>query len=371
MLRNDEHWLSIADAFNAAAVGSGSWLDALDGLARATGSRAGELIGLGSAHTVPFNWVTDLDQDWLDDFINIDGGNPAVNPFVRAGSQIPVLKVLASGDFLTREERRSNMFIAEHANRFDVPHICLTPLLKTDNMLVGMAVMRSSRQGEIGDAQRAVFTSIAPHVRAAVRTQMALEHQGALLVAGALEALSLTVFVCDALGIVKAMTPAAEAMVTAGSILRFKQGVLATSNFAETQALNKAIDAAAGGLLKPGAPLAGTVVVQSENNKPLLLDILPMPRRDYAFCFDARALVVVRGAQTDCGRMKDLLRMVYSLTEAEADIALLLAEGHSPEAIAVARNTTIGTTRMQIKAIYAKLGVHRQSELVSRLGQLR
>lgn len=371
MLRSDEHWLSVADAFNAAAVGSGNWLDALDGLARATGSCAGQLIGLGSAHAVPFNWAAGLGSDWGEDFIANGGSNPAINPYVRMGSDGPVLEVRASCDYVTRKERRTNQFLNEFAHRYDTPYICLTPLVKEDNMLVGMAVMRSSRQGEISDAQRAVFASIAPHVRAAVRTQMALEHQGALLVAGVLEVLSLTVFVCDALGIVKAMTPAAEAMLSSGDALRLKQGVLATANLAETQTLNKAIDAATAGLLKPGAPLAGTVVVQSENNKPLLLDILPMPRRECAFGFDARALVVVRGAQTDCGRMKGLLRMVYSLTEAEADIALLLAEGHSPEAISVARNTTIGTTRMQIKAIYAKLDVHRQSELVSRLSQLR
>lgn len=171
---------------------------------------------------------------------------------------------------------------------------------------------------------------------------------------------------------VKAMTPTAEAMLSSGNALRLKQGVLATSNLAETQTLNRAIDAATGGLLKPGAPLAGTVVVQGDNNKPLLLDVLPMPCREYAFGFDApRALVVVRGAQSGCGRMKGLLRMVYRLTEAEADVALWLAEGHSPEAIAVARNTSIGTARMQIKAIYAKLDVHRQSELVFRLNQLR
>jgi DNA-binding CsgD family transcriptional regulator len=371
VLQSDENWLSVADAFNAAAVGAGSWLEALDALARATGSRAGELIGLGSEHTVPFNWVSGLGRDWLEDFIAIGGGNPEINPFVREGSRVPVLEVLASCDIVNREERRNSMFLNEHAVLHDVPHVCLTPLLKEDDMLVGMAVLRSAREGEINDEQRAVFTSLAAHVRAAVKTQIALEHQGSLLVAGALEALSLTVFVCDALGMVKAMTPVAETMASAGNPLRLKHGQLGTENPAETQALTKAINAAACGLLKPCAPLAGTVIVQGRNSTPLVLDVLPMPRREYTFGFDARALVVVRSAQCNPQRMKALLQMVYRLTEAEADVALWLAEGHSPETIAAARNTTIGTTRMQMKAIYAKLGVHRQSELVSRLGQLR
>lgn len=188
MIQCDENWLSVADAFHAAALGAGSWLDALSGLAAATGSRSGELIGLGSGHTVPFNWVTDLGQDWEEEFVAIGGGDPAANPFVRAGAQATALKVLTSADFVTPKERRSNYFLADFARRHDMPYICLTPLIKESGMLVGLAVLRSARQGEIGARERAVFTSLAPHMRSAVKTQMALEHQGALLVAGAMEA---------------------------------------------------------------------------------------------------------------------------------------------------------------------------------------
>lgn len=370
MLQHDEDWLAVADAFNAAAVGAGSWLDALSGLARATGSRGGQLVGFGSESAVPFNWVTGVGKEWGEDFLAHNGTDPSINPNVRAGASVAPLKVLATADYISREQRRASAFLQEFAILHDTPYICLTPLIKDQTTHIGVAVLRSHKQGEITAPQRAVFASLAPHVRAAVKTQMALGHQGAQLVASALEALSLTVFVCDGLGMVRAMTPAAEALAGAGRPLRLKHGLLGTANAAETQALTNAIGAASGGLIRPGAPLANTIIVQG-GGKPMVLDVLPMPRREHAFSFEARALVVVRGGQCNPQRMKGLLQMVYRLTEAEADVALWLAEGHSPEAIAAARNTTTGTTRMQIKAIYAKLDVHRQSELVSRLGQLR
>lgn len=370
MLQHDEDWLAIADAFNAAAVGAGSWLDALSGLARATGSRGGQLVGFGSEKAMPFNWATGVGKEWGDDFLAHGGTDPSINPNVRAGASVAPLKVLASADYVSHEQRRGCAFLQDFAHVHDTPYICLTPLIKDQTTHIGLAVLRSHRQGEITARQRALFSTIAPHVRAAVKTQMALEHQGALLVAGALEALSLTVFVCDGLGMVKAMTPSAESLAQANGPLRLKHGLLGTASAAETQALTRAIGAASGGLVRPGAPLANTVIVQG-GGKPMVLDILPMPRREHALGFEARALVVVRGGQCNPQRMKGLLQMVYRLTEAEADVALWLAEGRTPEAIAAARNTTVGTTRMQIKAIYAKLGVHRQSELVSRLGQLR
>lgn len=167
-------WLAVADACNAAALGSGSWLDALDRLAKITGSRVGQMIGFGSQNTVPFNWATELGPDYYEDFIAVGGGDPAINPLIRKGAELQVLNVAASGDFITQQERRTNPLIAEHAIRHDIPHVCLTPLIKEDGVMVGLAVFRSSRQGEIDDQQRALFASIAPYVRMAVKTQMAL-----------------------------------------------------------------------------------------------------------------------------------------------------------------------------------------------------
>lgn len=370
MRATDDDWLAVADAFSGAAV-DGSWLDALTALAAAANSRAGELIGLGSENTVPFNWANDLGPDWAEDFLAFGGGNPRTNPFVRAGTNAPVLKVLASAEFVTPEERRSNPFIAVHARRHDIPHICLTPLIKETNGLVGLAVIRSANQGEINAQDRAIFASIAPHVRAAVRTQIAIEHQGAALMAGALEAMSLTVFICDRFGLVKAMTPSAERLVSALSALRLRQGALTSASSAETQALDEAIKTAARGLERPGAPLSKTIFIRNKPAQPLVLDVLPIPRRNFAFGFDPRVLVVVRGSQPDPDRMQLLLRAAYGLTAAEADVTLRLVEGLTPDAIASARTSSLGTVRAQIRSIYDKLEVHRFSELVARLNGLR
>jgi DNA-binding CsgD family transcriptional regulator len=58
------------------------------------------------------------------------------------------------------------------------------------------------------------------------------------------------------------------------------------------------------------------------------------------------------------------------MTTAETEIALQLAQGKPPEAIAKQRNVSVGTVRAQIKALLAKAGVSRQVELVARLNQL-
>lgn len=364
----DEQWLSLVDAFSSAAL-NGGWLDALSALSTATGSRSGELIGLGSDNAVAFNWVTDLSPEYAEDFVSLDGGNPAVNPFVREGCQLRELQVLASQDFVSPEDTRKNPFLIHQAKYHDISHICLSNLLKNDAMLIGLAVMRSVKQGPISPRQRGLFTSIVPHVRAAVRTQITLEHQGAKLVAGSLEAMTLAGFVCDRYGLVKAMTPAAEQLVAART-LRVRRGVLGTGQVHENQEIKAAIGRAIGGLSYAGMPTASSVVVGKGMARPMVLEICPMPSQDFAFGFAPRAVVVVRGAPSDIDHMRRQMAQAYGLTAAETDVALRLLKGQTPDAIAQCREARIGTVRAQIRSIYEKFDVSRFSEFAAKFNQV-
>jgi len=69
-------------------------------------------------------------------------------------------------------------------------------------------------------------------------------------------------------------------------------------------------------------------------------------------------------------RRATLLSALYRLTAAEVSIAQMLAVGNSADDIAAHRGASVGTVRFQIKAILAKCGVKRQTELVALLNQL-
>lgn len=371
MIRSDEQWLTLADALQTAAVTGTGWDSALHSLAHATGSRCGQLIGLGSANTVPFNWVTDLGPQWAEEFIADGGADPAINPIVRFGASIPELKIAASGEFITPEERRRNPFLVGHMRRYDIHHVCLTPLVREEGMLIGLAVLRSKRQGEISRRERTVFASIAPHVRAAVRTQIALEHQGAKLLAGAMEALSIPAFVCDANGRVRALTPAAEALVTNHSGLRLKEGRLRALRPDDDTMLSRAIDRAVAGLRRPGPPATQTVVVHGAfGAQPVALEVVALPSAPFQFGFVPRVLVIAPRREDSSKRRAAILRAAYGLTPAETEVALQLAAGNTAERISADRNVALGTVRVQIKAIQRKLNVRRQVELVAAINKL-
>ena len=102
-------------------------------------------------------------------------------------------------------------------------------------------MLRSEREGHISTEQRDVFASFAPHVRAAVRMQIALEGNGATLIRGALETLSIPAFVCGRSGAVQAFTSSAEEIRRSEHGLSLRNGFLHASRDDEDKGLNDAI----------------------------------------------------------------------------------------------------------------------------------
>jgi DNA-binding CsgD family transcriptional regulator len=372
MIRDDEHWLAVTDAFHSAAIEGHGWYDALDGLAEATGSRIGELISIGVDSAVHLNLMTNVEPGFHEAFVEAGGGDPAINPRVSAGWKAPILQVLAESDFITPDEHKRHPHYQEFARPWGIPYICLTTLERRANGLIGLAVGRTHEQGHINPQERRAFASIAPHVRSAVRTHVALEGQGDALLAGAMDALSIPAFVCDHRGFVRKLTPAAEQLVASGGGLQLKQGRLHATHGADAKALSDALDAAAMDRERAGAPFAKVIVVRREEKDPapIVLDVIALPNLQFEFTFAPRLLILVRGAANHENRRSGILKSVYGMTAAETEIALQLSQGKTAEAIAESRNVGVGTVRAQIKTLLAKAGTSRQVELVARLNQL-
>jgi DNA-binding NarL/FixJ family response regulator len=372
MLANDDRTIAIADAFHAAALDSAGWYPALEQLAQATGSRGGELICLGKQASLPLHIMTNVDPAIDQAFLECGGGHPDINPRVGAGMKAPALKVLAESDFMTPEEHARHPHYQEFARPWDIPFICLATLDRTENLLVGLAVVRSQKEGHISPEQRAVFASLAPHVRAAVRTQMALENNASSLLAGAMEALSIAAFICDGSGRVRAMSPQAEQLVSAQRGLQLRLGRLTADQSADYHVLQEAIEAASMSGFKDPKFIHRTVTLRGKqvHDAPMVLDVFALPKREYDLNFSPRVLVVARGTRRASERKSEILRTLYSLTSAEADIAIQVGSGRTAEAIAAVRGVSVGTVRAQLKTIMGKMGVRRQIELAARLTEI-
>jgi DNA-binding NarL/FixJ family response regulator len=163
-------------------------------------------------------------------------------------------------------------FYQEVLRPYDIPYICMTTVARSQGTFFGLCAVRSHREGPISERQKEIFASLAPHIRSAVRSQIALQGQGAAIVSAAMDALSIP--------------------------------------------------------------------------------------------------VVARGPHVSAARRAAVLSTFYALTPAEIEIAQALVDGKSANDMADARAVSVGTVRVQLKTIMAKLGVSRQVEVLKRLSQL-
>jgi DNA-binding CsgD family transcriptional regulator len=195
---------------------------------------------------------------------------------------------------------------------------------------------------------------------------MLLQSEAAALVAGAMEALSLAVFVCDSGGRVRAMSANAEALLAGGEHLRLKDRRLEAIGDADTRALAAMVQGAAfAQQLAPCRPPTVLVLRSKSGRDPLLLEVSSVPGAIHNFGFGVAALVIARGSRRVERRSAQLASALYGLTQAEAAVAADLVDGLSPAAIAQRAGVSLHTIRTHIKRILEKADVHSQVEFVS------
>lgn len=364
-------FLRLTDAFAGAALQPDLWIEALRGLADATGSARAELVGVGAGAT-PFNWLTDLDdRQWLE-FLAITGADPLANYRVAAAMRAQPLSVVHETHYEAVNAGRAADDYIDFCHRWDMPHGCQATLTQRPDFMIGLSVLKSERDGRTTAAQRALFGALQIHARAAVRTQMAIESQGHLLVSGAFETMGAAAFILDGAGLVRGLTPSAEAIVTRDDRLTLRASRLHAVTPADDTALQAAISKISRSR-SPPVPASPIVVLRPSlpGQEPLVLEVLALPTREWTFGFEPRAIVVARRPERARREVVALLMQSFALTPGEAEVAEQLSRGLSREEVAANRRAAVATVRVQIKSIFRKLDVTRERELAARVNRLR
>lgn len=353
--------------FGEAAIDAQAWRPAIRALASATGSSQGQLIILGGPAMAPAN-LCEMPDCIESELLSFDGYSPAVNFRVAAADRAKTMQTVWERDYdRVRPHLRSGDY-DDFVHRWDHPLGCQTTLIREADMLVGLALLRSARDGRTTEADRALFGIVAPHVRAAVRTQLALGRRDAQLLSAGLEATTAAAFICDAVGNVTSLTARAEAMLADDSMLVLRGRRLAMKGPADHARLEAALERALRYDVVSLTDPQQTLVFRGAA-APVVVQIDALPALEPRLALSPRVLVVVRSAS---GRAPDaaVLRQAFGLSPSEALIALELYAGRSREEIAAARGAAVGTVRQQVKTVLHKAGVSREADLLMAIRRL-
>jgi DNA-binding CsgD family transcriptional regulator len=102
-------------------------------------------------------------------------------------------------------------------------------------------------------------------------------------------------------------------------------------------------------------------VARASGRPPLALLVAPSSAREAS----GAAAVVVRAMGAEADVPPQLLIDLFDLTPAEARVAAELVKGRAPQEIADGVSVSLNTIRNQLQHAYRKIGVSRQSALVT------
>jgi DNA-binding CsgD family transcriptional regulator len=122
------------------------------------------------------------------------------------------------------------------------------------------------------------------------------------------------------------------------------------------------------------SPLPPPVLLRPTRNVTLVFEAVPLPSALRHFHSDAAAILVVRLAETLVCDLQSSMARKFGLTPAEARLAERIGAGESLREVADAEGITFETARTRLKAVFAKTGTSRQTELAlltARISQAR
>lgn len=231
---------------------------------------------------------------------------------------------------------------------------------------VSFAISAPERSERFDTAERVQFVSaLIPHIQQALRTQghVAQLCEAAMDVTEAIDALR------HGIAIIGAQRRIAHLNSTAAQILNSGDGLcIHSSRIEATRAstnhhlqisITRALDTQ-----KCGARSGDSLTCSRPSGKrPYVIHVQPLttPAEEPSA---AKALVLIIDPEQDTEPPKVLLRRLFGLTNAEADIALRVIHGDGLQPIAADLSLSRSTVKTHVQHIFEKTGTHRQAELV-------
>lgn len=289
------------------------------------------------------------------------------NPRMSRG----VKQFYASGDVVTEQmlfspwELEHLPFHAEFVNRFDLRHFA--GMVVSGNATTGLAfsLERTPDQGPFTALELQLLRRLVPHIQGAGRLALKLataRHEGAL---DAFAAFDCGALLLDWRGRVTRVNSKAEALM--GAWLFIRNGVLGANDRDCDAALQKMIGLITSRTPRLDAETADLVAIPRPPARPLVAHGAPLAKSATDLFQQSKAVIWIVDPYASPLPWEPVLRQAFGCTNAEASVAVALAQGRDIDEIAHMRGVSMGTIRAQIKGIFAKTNTRRQAELVSLL----
>lgn len=269
------------------------------------------------------------------------------------------------------------------------PDLCRSGLApRTPNQLCGMisrergkghliSLVRPAKADPFDGDDREVLARVLPHLRRSLRLRDEVVHgrfeRESLL--DLMNQLPVAVLLVSRSGLVRLRNHAADALLGQRDGICLRSGYLAGATARATAELRRLIALAA--TRQPACDVAASgehfVIPRSPDRLPLISVVYPgrVADRGADGRSEPMAVVLIKDPQVDRAQSLTDFIKVYGITNAEARLLSFLSNGQGLFEAAKELAITKNTARTHMRNIYAKVGTHRQSELVRLLHRFK
>lgn len=363
--------------FYEAAFERGAWPRALQQLSELLGGDQVILYSVGTPVDSPeFFWGSnsipiDTQADYLAYYWQHDPWHEALQTYpgeFHSGC------VQLDYDVVDKEVFRRSVFRNEFLSTMDIAHCC--GAVVNSNTIAGLPPVffncfRSERAEDFGDESALRLAAAIPHIQRAL--QWTYRFRGGAgeraLLQSLVDACPSAMFVVDRHARIVMTNASAHRMTVPGDgIGPGRNGVLSTRSptlALRLQALVTLAVAASSG----EHPFQGEVLLvpSTQGGAPMGVEVAPLPVRTEYLGGPHEAVAVVtvhRQAEPGQADLHAALRLAFRLTPAECRVVDGILDGLSVREIAERLGVSAHSVHTQLKAVYQKTEVHRQSDLV-------
>jgi DNA-binding CsgD family transcriptional regulator len=348
----------IVSAIYASALTPENWIVAMADVRRTLDAQsAGLLLADGAGRSIKSaSLPPEAQKAYLEYYRQIDYVLDAVEKgpvgLIQSGQPLVALKAWSEfdADFIRPHHMDDGLFVR----------------LTDGSMPTCFLVAAPKRAEPFDTAERVKLTSaLVPHLQQALRTQVHIEDfaQDASDIARAVDSVRHGIVVVGAGSVVIHLNSAAERILKCGDGLCIRSGSVEATCASANAELRRSI---VGALLEhEGSPRGGNSFLcrRPSGKRPYVIHVLPFSPATENMS-GARALVVLVDPEQQPEPPTRLLRRVYGLTNAEADVALRVLRGDGLKPICEELSLSMATVKTHLQHIFDKTDTHRQAELV-------
>jgi DNA-binding CsgD family transcriptional regulator len=295
---------------------------------------------------------------------HISPGVFALDPFVN----LPGDRIVTADEVVGESNWLGSEYYKQFCEPAGVRYVMGADIHTDDGAECRIRVCRPAEAPDFSAADKALCQMLLPHFESAVHlyTRIDTTESERQLLAGTVDRMQLGTVILDESGAVLKTNSAAHHILRENDGLRLAQGLLEASYGAENKELYRLVKLQLQGITSSAGAVAQAMSVTRPSGRAKLgLAIRSVPQGDWLETRHRPAVAVfIRDPESRSQASREMIQRLFGLTQAESSLALLLTDGLSLDEAADQLGVRKNTARAQLRAIFSKTGVTRQTALL-------